>query len=1135
MVEELRRWARQACLPSTHSAEALLKAVEELCGNEGRAVGVLEVLDLCAGAIEADAAVFFRDDGSGQIFTICATRALSGSISAEHVDFPLDRQYQVADLEAAGFPAPFRDMFHGYRALLSAPVIADAGAPMAIVLLARSPAAFSWFDMELLGQVATILSSTIKGGDAGNGDAGPDTRSIFQDPDEQRTTAFPDPVDNSTVGTLSRYADWQARILDITNKLIQSPSDCIDASIAVALSTTGLLAGSDRTFVFRLRAPDRIDNTHEWCADDIEPMIDVLQDMSESLLDEWREDFRRGQAVYIPDVLALPDESAVREVLAMQSIQSLLAVPMLRDGNLTGFVGYDAVRDHRKFSSVEIQLIQSVANAIGVMIDRAAAELAANKARTSLQDERDRLRATLSALPDLVLELGPDGRFLAFNDGAGVFPAFKPETFLGRMPEEVLSPELSASLRATLQELDCKGVASPIEYEMEINGERRWFHTRVASLLFGRSQGGYILSARDITDRQNHRQRIIRLAKVAERTSNLVVVTDAGARVEWVNPAFERRSGWPLEAVRGSDSRSLLIAQDAPLPLLLQIERSFSNGEPKQVEVPVVTRSGEQYWTSVDIQPLRDNNEALIGFVSVATDITGLKQSQQLAVRERAEAMDISSDGIAICAVDGPYSYMNAAHRTMFGIDLDEDVSRLTWHDLYSSDTVNKFMKSAFQQLLRDRTWRGELTGLARDGSLVVQEVTLTFKHDDKLLCIARDKSEEFRVGNEQANLRDQLQIAQRRETVAHITAGVAHDLNNLVAVVSGTATLLQDRAIEDAEITLGINRILRAMDTARDLVSGLGSVARPAKLRTRQDLRDLVGKGVELLGSDRLQLHQVTVSAPNHECPVWANTTDILQVLLNLALNACESGGPGPTIVGIDVRTGPVGLPARKPDIGMFAADADVSVVTVTDTGEGIDPEARVRLFDRYYTTKGEAGTGLGLPIVAAILRHNNAAMWLDSGLGEGTKVSIAWPAYPSKVARSEPRANHSAPLVDLSGHSVLVVDDVEDVADVIADMLEAAGATCISISDPVEAQELLMMNPGTWDVLVTDFHMPLVSGVELAMTAARLNPPVPAILVTALAESVGESREHFAAVLAKPVDAADLVDQVRAAISGG
>lgn len=1135
MVESLLKQGRQAACSNACDPTAVLQEVNELCLRKGNADGCHEVLHLCAAALRADKAVILQESGAGQIVTVCSTSDCFGASATAHAGLPLDRPHHVADLEAADIPAGFREMFQGFRALLSAPVIVDADTPMAIVMLTSRLGAFSASDSALLRPAATLLAALIKGRNSGTRAASPEIPSQLPSLDEPRSLVPLDPADIGTGRTLSDYADWQARILDITNRLIQSASGSVDASINAALCSTGLLAGSDRTYVFRVRGPDRLDNTHEWCADGIAPMIDVLQDMPDSLLDEWLEDFRRGQAVYIPDVLALPDGSAVREVLAMQSIQSLLAVPTLRDDVLTGFVGYDAVHGHRQFSSIEIQLIQSVANAISVMIDRAAAELAANEARASLQEERDRLRATLSALPDLVLELDRDGRFVTFNEGAGLLPAFEPDAFLGRMPEEVLSPELSASLRAMLQELDRKGVAAPIEYDMEINGERRWFHARVSPLLFGRSQGGYIIASRDITDRQRIRQQIIRLAKVAERTSNPVVVTDANSRVEWVNPAFERRSGWSLDAVRGAPPLSLLVAPNAAPHLLRQLERAFSNGEPIQAEVPAITRSGEEYWASVDIQPLRHESGELIGYVSVATDITRLKRSQQLAIRERAEAMDISSDGIAICALDGPYVYMNKAHRTMFGIDPDYDIRGLTWRDLYPSDTVNIFMESAFAQLLRDRTWRGELTGVKRDGTLLVQEVTLTLKHNDKLLCVTRDKTEEIRVAKEQASLRDQLQIAHRRETVAHITAGVAHDLNNLVAVVSGTATLLLDRAIEDAEITLGINRIMRAMDTARDLVSGLGSVARPAKLRARQDLRDLVGKGVELLGSDRLQRHQITVSAHDHECPVWANTTDILQVLLNLMLNSCESGGCGATIVGIDVRTGPVGLPARKPDIGMLATDADVSVVTVTDTGSGIDPEDRDRLFDRYYTTKGEAGTGLGLPIVAAILRDNNAAMWLDSGPSEGTKVIIAWPAYPTTFAKPEPSANQLAPLVDLSRHSVLVVDDVEDVADVIADMLEAAGATCISICDPAEAQDLLKMNPGIWSALVTDLHMPQISGIDLAWTAAGLDPPVPAILVTALAESVGEGRECFAAVLAKPVDATDLVDQVRAAISGG
>lgn len=937
----------------------------------------------------------------------------------------------------------------------------------------------------------------------------------------------------SANAALARHADWLARILAITNRLIQTPSDRIDAGIHAALAATGQLAGSDRTYVFRVRPPDRIDNTHEWCADGIEPMIDLLQDMPDSLLDEWRDSFARDTAAYIPDVMALPETSAVREVLAMQGIRSLLAVPMTRDGRITGFVGYDAVRDYRTFLPVEIQLIQSVANAIGVMIERAAAETEAEAARASLRDERDRLQATLTALPDLVLELDADARFVNFNEGNGASVAFDPDLFIGRLPEEFLSPRLAKKLRVMLSQLDTEGTARPLEYDLEIEGARHWYQAQAASLASSSGQRGYVIAVRDITEQQLRRLEVLRLAKVAERTSNLVIVTNEDGLIEWANPAFEQRSGWQLDLVRGRKPASLLVSRDAPQHLRQAINHAFAHGLALQIELPVLNSRDEEYWLSVDIQPLRDDFGTLIGFVLVATDITSLKEAELRAIRERAEAMDISSDGIAICEIDGPYSYMNRAHRAMFGIGPEEDVSQMNWRDLYPVETINRFMKHSFPMLKRNGSWRGELTGFARDGQPIVQEVTLTLKDNGNLLCITRDKSDEIRTANEQARLRDELQIANRRETIAHVTMGVAHDLNNLVAVVAGTATLLEARADSDPELAVGIARIRRATETARDLVAGLGSLGRPTSARGRRDLRALVSDATELLGSNRIQQHGVTVSAPATECPVWASKTDVLQVVVNLALNACESCDRVPPRVSLSLRSPETAaLPERAPDVGRVVRDAPMSVLVITDTGAGIAEEARAMLFERYYTTKGQSGTGLGLPIVASILRDNDAALWMDSAPGKGTEVTIAWPAGAATATRNDTASHRRPAVTDLDGHNILVVDDVADVADVFAEMLESAGAAAISVADPAEARELLRDNPGVWSALVTDLHMPGIGGDALAQVAADLTPPVPAILVTALAESIGPSAGLFAAILPKPVDAAHLVAAVETAI---
>jgi PAS domain S-box-containing protein len=1117
-------------------AGALMQAMDAIHGGEGPEAGQDRVLHICLDATGAGVAALVQQIEPGRFATLFATQhGFDPKPWAADGQF-LDRPRRIADISrkpwGRALPAPMQD----YRALLSVPLAVDTGGAMAIVLLCHEAGVFTRHDKTFLRRIGTIVNLAIErhrlqqrnavlAGLLGSSGAEPPLKSDLADP------SF-----GAVSRALARNADWQARIVAITNRLLGTRSSNIGAGIEAALEETGQLAGSDRTYVFRLRPPDRLDNTHEWVAAGIDPVIGQLQDVPASLMGDWVEAFDRGEAVYIPDISALPPESVVRDELESQGIRSLLAVPMLSDGRLTGFVGYDSVREHRQFLPTEIQLIKSVANAINVVQERGAAEAAAERAQSGLQEERDRLSATLGALPDLVLELDKDARFVTFNDVADLRPFALNAQAIGQTPEDVLPPHPARILREVIQTVDAAGFVEGHECGLVVEGAPRWYLVRSAPLLLHGTRRGYVVFIRDITHRRLQVRQIQRLAKVAELTSNLVVVRDAKGRAEWVNPAFEGRNGWRLEDMRGKLPFDILQSPKTPRGVRQRIEKAYREGKAVQAELLNVTRENEEYWISIDIQPLRDEAGVLQGFVSVATEITRLKQSQQRALRDRAEAMEISNDGIAICAVNGPYSYMNFAHRKTFGIGVHDDVSKMTWHDFYPPETVARFMEKEWPKLLASRAWRGELTGKARDGARLMLEVSLTLKDDGKLLCITRDVSEQVRADQEQARLRDELQIANRRETIAHIASGVAHDLNNLVAVVSGTASLLEAQAGTNTDVQAGISRIRRAMGAAHELVAGLGHLGRPATQRSSQDLRRLVGEAVDLLGSDRIQRHSIGAIAPGSACPVWATPTDILQVVVNLALNACEAGEDGASPrVSLAVCHQGLELPKRSPDIGTLRADMSLSVFTVSDTGTGIDAATRARLFERYYTTKGQKGTGLGLSIVASILRDNDAAMWFESTPGAGTTVIVAWPATPAPTApQTARRATISVSDVDLSGHNILVVDDLGDVADIFAAMLEAAGAVAISVSDPDEAGRLLVNNPGLWSALVTDFHMPRTNGADLARVALKLHPPVPTVLVTALAETVGSQSALFDAVLPKPVETARLLEAVRAAVRG-
>jgi len=1117
---------------SASHAQTLLGAMDALHATDLPDQGIVQVLEIARSATDADLAVLLCQKEGEEITTWLTTSAALGAQEWRIDPSVLQRTLRVTDLARKPWSTGLPPEAAVYSSFVSCPVAVAGQPPMAIALLCSQSAKFSRIDQNLLQRIASLLERAIDRLQLIHRNS-----ILAQIVNDEISPAGTHHFSDSSVEVLSRAFShvvyWQRNIVDITNKLLNAPSEAIDSAINTALARTGQLARSDRTYVFRTRSPGRLDNTHEWVAEGIVPMIDELQDLPDTLLADWGDAFASGQPVAIPDVDKLPDNSAVREMLQMQGIRSLLAVPMLLDGRLTGFVGYDAVRNLRSFLPVEIELLRSVGNAIDVVLDRARAEQQAKQANFHLRQERDRYRATLAAIPHLVLELDSEGRFVNYGAGARLAPEYPLDDVLNRMPEEVLPRRLAQLVREIMEIVARNGYSSGHCYPMMVQGERRWFEASAAAKSTEDGGGGFVFLVHDITESYQQQRQIRRLGRIAELTSNLVIVTDAEGHIDWVNPAFETRSGWALEEVRGRKPGDFLQSPKTDRATLRRIGAALKKGQPVQAQLMNRNRAGQDYWITKDIQPLLDEAGRLDGFVSVQTDITDLQEAHQRALRIRALAMETASDGIAISDSKGAFVYMNAAHRQMFGIGPHEDVSALSWQDFLPEQERVRFLETEFPTLEATGTWRGELAGLHRDGHLLQQQVTLNRIDDGGLLCFARDIAQQRAMENERARLREDLQLAQRRETIAQLASGVAHDLNNLVAVVSGTVSLLEGQAIDKPEICAGLTRIARAMDAARDLVSGLGRSTRPDAPRKMLDLRQVVVEAVDLLGSERSKKHAIQIAVPDHAVQVWANHTELLQVVLNLALNACEASAVGTSTVSLGVRTGQDTIPQRMPDVGELDLGAAYSVFVVADTGTGLDPSIHDKLFESYVTTKGDAGTGMGLAIVAGILRDNACALWFDSEAGKGVTVTVAWPKADMRP-KAAPRA---APLTsrtkNLAGSHILVVDDVIDVADVLSEMLEMDGAISIAVSDPAEAVQLLTDNPALWSAVVTDLDMQDKSGIDIARTAAMVNPSVPCVLVTALPERAAMDRGLFHSVLAKPIEAPTLLKHVRAAVS--
>lgn len=928
-----------------------------------------------------------------------------------------------------------------------------------------------------------------------------------------------------------RILDWQRQVVEITDGLLTAHDDRADAAVDVALARTGQLAGSDRTYVFRLRDGNRLDNTHEWVSDGIAPAIDQLQDLPDDVLADWREDLSAGKAVFIPDVAALPDSSVVRDILLDQQIKSLLVVPMLREGLLIGFVGYDAVRHHRQYLPPEIELIRSVANTINAVTERASARAIAEAARLRLSEESARLRATLAAIPDLLLELDSDGRFVNEHSAGLLKLNIPPEVFLGQMPEDVLDPRSAANIRDIINRIDRGDQNLIAEYSYDAPTGLAWFQVS-ASAKMDIGKRGYVLLIRDITQNRRQQAQILQLGKIAELTSNLVVVTDAEDRIEWVNPAFEQRSGWTLEEMVGRKPKEFLMAGKADKTAREGIRSAIRNGQNFKGELLNKARDGQEYWTSIDITPLRDDQGVLSGFVAVQSDITSLKQAHERAVQDLALAIEGSADAVFLSGPDGLLRYANAACRKLFAISAEDRIRTINWQDLMMDKSFCHDFGKLDTKLPSD--WRGDQVGCDRDGKQINLELSLNRRDDGVVIGIARDITERRQQESERARLLDELQIAQRKEVIAHLATGVAHDLNNLIAVVDGTADILEADIGNEAELRAGTGRIRRATRTARDLVNSLSRLDRSAAKRETLDLRALLRQGADLLGSQRLAENKVTLSLPDAASPIWADATDIQQVIANLAINACDAKADDrPNIVTLSGLPSSCTVPTRAPDVGTQLPHTDYSVFVISDTGTGVDPTHRAQLFERYFTTKGKNGTGLGMPIVASIIRENDAALWFDTEPGKGTTVTVSWPiGDPTNLVNAAPGAKGLSKPEVLSGLRILVADDVTDVADVLASMMRLAGASVVVTDDAAKAMTLIADPGQSWSALVTDFDMPGHSGADLARAAATRSPPLPVILVTALPERAARHPNLFASVVPKPVNAPRLIDLIRRSV---
>ncbi len=506
-------------------------------------------------------------------------------------------------------------------------------------------------------------------------------------------------------------------------------------------------------------------------------------------------------------------------------------------------------------------------------------------------------------------------------------------------------------------------------------------------------------------------------------------------------------------------------------------------------------------------------------------DITAHKAAER-RLREQSDILSHSHEGVMIVDLSNQVTFWNHGAEKIFGWTAEEAKTRLPEQLLGIENPAGVALIRTGVE--RAGHWSGEIAGRSRDGRNIIIDYRITLVRDET--GTPRARLAFLSDSTEKKQLEEKFLRTQRLESVGVLAAGIAHDLNNVLAPIVVAVPMLR-ASLQDPGDQHILSMLEKSAARGAGLVRQILGFTRGTmgEFQTTQ-VRHLVLDLQSLMTETFPKSIQIKTDVPSELWPVNGDATQIHQILLNLCVNARDAMPQGGTLrvsaTNLDSEAASAKIPA--------APSGSWLMLEVSDTGTGIAPEILERIWTPFFTTKGVGkGTGLGLSTVRGIVAGHHGFVELDSRVGEGTTFRIFLPAIAEAGPACLPPPE-SGGIPRGQGQLILVVDDDPSIRTVISATLKHHGYLVMNARDGGEALMLCSVRLAEIALIVTDVDMPRLGGMALARAALKLRPDIRLLAMSGLSGQEGESsdvpavRELVHAFLHKPFGAEDLLRTV-------
>lgn len=581
-----------------------------------------------------------------------------------------------------------------------------------------------------------------------------------------------------------------------------------------------------------------------------------------------------------------------------------------------------------------------------------------------------------------------------------------------------------------------------------------------------------------------------------------VIVTDINGLVTRMNPVAEQLTGWSFEDARNKPLKTIFPILNASTrePIENPVEKVALAGETVFLSnhTTLIAKDGTERQIADSAAPIRSEDDNILGVILVFNDVTEqyhLREAAAKSKRDLQAIMDNSPTVIHVKDIHGHFTFINQQFDKLLNIER-KDITGKTLHDIFPQDVADALQHNDNIVISTGQSLEAEECISLEDGLHTYASIKFPLFNEENNVYAVCSISTDI---TERRQQEEQLRRSQKMDALGKLTGGIAHDYNNLLGIIKGYAELLNEQLAHDPALEKYAGIIEHAAERGTKLTRKLLAFTR----HKSSDASDLDIN--ELLIEQRLMLEKtltaritLNLDLADKLWPAWLDSGDMEDAIINMSINASHAiNGNGQ----LTFRTRNEQLDETDAQ-ALHLTAGDYIQLNITDTGMGMDQVTKDKIFDPFFSTKGEQGTGLGLSQVYGFVKRSGGEIKVYSEPGHGSHFVFYFPRN-NKTSMTTPVKTAHTEKQNLRGtETLLVVDDEIALVELARDILSTQGYRVLTAIDGEQALSILKKEKV--DLIFSDVIMPRMDGYQLAARVQEHYPDIKIQLASGFSDSI-------------------------------